>query len=146
MYNYSSELAGQTQLVIRAFKGKDLDEVKKGVEKAFAKLEEEGISEKDLNRIKAGQETSFYRSLSSVLGKGTNLASYNTYTGNPGFVTKDIQRTLGVTTGDVMRVYNTYIKDKNFIATSFVPKNSAELALENSTLADVVEEQIVIGA
>ena len=146
MYNYSSELAGQTQLVIRAFKGKDLDEVKKGVEKAFAKFEEEGISEKDLNRIKAGQETRFYRSLSSVLGKGTNLASYNTYTGNPGFVTKDIQRTLGVTTGDVMRVYNTYIKDKNFIATSFVPKNSAELALENSTLADVVEEQIVIGA
>ena len=146
MYNYSSELAGQTQLVIRAFKGKDLDEVKKGVEKAFAKFEEEGISEKDLNRIKAGQETRFYRSLSSVLGKGTNLASYNTYKGNPGFVTKDIQRTLGVTTGDVMRVYNTYIKDKNFIATSFVPKNSAELALENSTLADVVEEQIVIGA
>lgn len=146
MYNYSSELAGQTQLVIRAFKGKDLDEVKKGVEKAFAKFEEEGISEKDLNRIKAGQETRFYRSLSSVLGKGTNLASYNTYTGNPGFVTKDIQRTLGVTTGDIMRVYNTYIKDKNFIATSFVPKNSAELALENSTLADVVEEQIVIGA
>ena len=146
MYNYSSELAGQTQLVIRAFKGKDLDEVKKGVEKAFAKFEEEGISEKDLNRIKAGQETRFYRSLSSVLGKGTNLASYNTYTGNPGFVTKDIQRTLGVTTDDVMRVYNTYIKDKNFIATSFVPKNSAELALENSTLADVVEEQIVIGA
>ena len=146
MYNYSSELAGQTQLVIRAFKGKDLDEVKKGVEKAFAKFEEEGISEKDLNRIKAGQETRFYRSLSSVLGKGTNLASYNTYTGNPGFVTKDIQRTLGVTTDDVMRVYDTYIKDKNFIATSFVPKNSAELALENSTLADVVEEQIVIGA
>lgn len=146
MYNYSSELAGQTQLVIRAFKGKDLDEVKKGVEKAFAKFEKEGISEKDLNRIKAGQETRFYRSLSSVLGKGTNLASYNTYTGNPGFVTKDIQRTLGVTTDDVMRVYNTYIKDKNFIATSFVPKNSAELALENSTLADVVEEQIVIGA
>jgi len=146
MYNYSSELAGQTQLVIRAFKGKDLDEVKKGVEKAFAKFEEEGISEKDLNRIKAGQETRFYRSLSSVLGKGTNLASYNTYTGNPGFVTKDIQRTLGVTTDDVMRVYNTYIKDKNFIATSFVPKNSAELALENSTLANVVEEQIVIGA
>ncbi|MFC4268254.1 M16 family metallopeptidase [Polaribacter marinivivus] len=146
MYNYSSELAGQMQLVIRAFKGKDLDEVKKGVEKAFAKFEEEGISEKDLNRIKAGQETRFYRSLSSVLGKGTNLASYNTYTGNPGFVTKDIQRTLGVTTDDVMRVYNTYIKDKNFIATSFVPKNSAELALENSTLADVVEEQIVIGA
>ncbi|QNM84406.1 insulinase family protein [Polaribacter pectinis] len=146
MFNYISEVAGQTQLSVRAFNDKNLDEVKTGIEKGFAKFEEERISEKDLNRIKAGQETDFYRSLSNVLGKGTNLASYNTYTGNPGFVTEDIKRTLAVTTDDVMRVYNTYIKNKNYIATSFVPKNSAELALKGSVLAEVVEEQIVQGA
>ncbi|MGC6284468.1 MAG: M16 family metallopeptidase [Polaribacter sp.] len=146
MYNYTSELAGQTQLVVRAFRGKNLNEIKDGIEKAFAKFEEEGISEKDLNRIKAGQETRFYRSLSSVLGKGTNLASYNTYTGNPGFVTEDINRTLNVTTEDVMRVYETYIKGKNFISTSFVPRGMKELAISGATLAEVVEEKIVIGA
>jgi zinc protease len=146
MYNYTSEIAGQTQLVIRAFNGNNLDEVKNGVEKAFSKFEAEGISEKDLNRIKAGQETQFYSSLSSVLGKGTGLASYNTYTGNPGFVTEDIKNTLNVTTDDVMNVYQKYIKNKNYIATSFVPKSSADLALKNSVLANVVEEQIVIGA
>lgn len=43
-----------------------------------------------------------------------------------------------------MRVYNTYIKDKNYIATSFVPKNSAELALKGSTLANVVEEKLLM--
>lgn len=146
MGSYISELAGQTQLSVRAFNGKKLDDVKAGVEKAFARFEEEGISEKDLNRIKAGQETAFYNSLSSVLGKGTSLASYNTYTGNPGFVTEDIKNTLNVTTEDVMRVYNKYIKNKNYIATSFVPKNSIDLALTGATLADVVEEKIVIGA
>ena len=146
MYNYTSELAGQTQLVVRAFRGKNLNEIKDGIEKAFAKFEEEGISEKDLNRIKAGQETRFYRSLSSVLGKGTNLASYNTYTGNPGFVTEDINRTLNVTTADVMRVYETYIKGKNFISTSFVPRGMKDLAIAGATLAEVVEEKIVIGA
>ena len=146
MYNYGSELAGQTQLVIRAFNGIHLDEIKEGIDKAFKKFEAEGISEKDLNRIKAGQETQFYNSLSSVLGKGTSLASYNTYTGNPGFVTQDINSTLNVSTADVMRVYKTYIKDKNFIATSFVPKNEAKLALSNSELAAIVEEKIVIGA
>ena len=146
MYNYTSELAGQTQLIVRAFNGVKLDEVKEGIEKAFAKFEEEGISEKDLNRIKAGQETRFYGSLSSVLGKGTGLASYNTYTGNPGFVTEDINSTLAVTAKDVMKVYKKYIKGQNFIATSFVPRNQANLALTGSDLADVVEEKIVIGA
>ena len=53
---------------------------------------------------------------------------------------------MAVTTEDVMRVYNQYIKNKNYVATSFVPKNSAKLALEGAVLADVVEEQIVIGA
>ncbi len=146
MYNYASEIAGQTQLIIRAFNGQNLDEVKEGVAKAFAKFEEEGIPEKDLKRIKAGQETRFYASLSSVLGKGTGLASYNTYTGNPGFVSEDIKNTLAVTTADVMRVYEKYIKNKNYIATSFVPKNQADLELTGSELADVVEEKIVIGA
>jgi len=146
MGSYISELAGQTQLSVRAFDGVKLDLVKAGIEKAFAKFEAEGISDKDLNRIKASQETNFYSSLSSVLGKGTRLASYNTYTGNPGFVTQDINNTLAVTKEDVLNVYKKYIKNKNYIATSFVPKNKADLALSNAVLADVVEEKIVIGA
>ncbi len=146
MYNSNSELAGEVQIYVRAFKGKKLNAIKAGIEKGFLNFEAKGISEKDLNRIKAGQETKFYGSLSSVIGKGTNLASYNTYLGNPGFVTEDIKRTLAVTTSDVIRVYNTYIKDKNYIATSFVPKNSVNLALKGAVLANVVEEKIVNGA
>ena len=146
MYNSNSELAGEVQIYVRAFNGKKLDAVKAGIEKGFSNFEAKGISEKDLNRIKAGQETQFYSSLSSVIGKGTNLASYNTYLGDPGYVTEDIKRTLAVTAADVIRVYNTYIKDKNYIATSFVPKNSADLALKGALLANVVEEKIVNGA
>ena len=146
MYSRNSELAGEIQVSVRAFNEGHLMEIKAGIEKAFLKFENEGISVKDLNRIKAGQETSFYRSLSSVLGKGNNLASYNTYLGNPGFATEDIKRTLAVTPADVQRVYEKYIKNKNYIATSFVPKNSAELALTGSKLAEIIEEKIITGA
>ena len=104
MYNRSSELAGQTQLGVRGFANVDLNEINNGIKKAFEKFEEEGISDKDLNRIKAGLETRFYNSLSSVLGKGTNLASFNTYAGDPGFINKEINSTLSVTKDDVMRV------------------------------------------
>lgn len=146
MFTQASEVAGQIQLIVRAFNNTKLDEVKKGIDQAFADFETNGIPQKDLDRIKAGLETSFYRSLSSVLGKGTRLASYNTYTGDPGFVTQDIKNTLAVTREDVMNVYNKYIKGKNYIATSFVPRNGKELALVNSVEAEVVEEKIVIGA
>ena len=146
MGSYTSEVAGQMQLSVRAFNNTKLDDVKNGIESAFTEFEKNGIPQKDLDRIKAGQETGFYSSLSSVLGKGTRLASYNTYTGDPGFVTKDIKRTLAVTSKDVMNVFNKYIKGKNYIATSFVPRNGKELALTGATEAIIKEEKIVIGA
>jgi zinc protease len=146
MYNRTSELAGQMHLSIRAFADKDLDDVAKAIEETFTRFEKEGIAEKDLKRIKAGQETQFYNSLSSVLGKGVQLAQYNIFAGNPGFIEKDIQNILAVTPADVMRVYNKYIKNKHYVATSFVPKGKQSLALEGSLKADVVEEAIVQGA
>jgi zinc protease len=146
MGTYTSELAGQIQLGVRGFNNVDLNKINDGIQIAFKQFEKNGIPEKDLNRIKAGQETQFYNSLSSVIGKGTNLASYNTYAGDPGFINKEIGQTLAITKEDVMRVYNTYIKGKNFIATSFVPKGMVKLALKGSTKAIIKEEKIVQGA
>ncbi|MDX1754184.1 MAG: insulinase family protein, partial [Salinimicrobium sediminis] len=146
MYNYTSELAGQLMMEIQAYDGKDLDSVHAAVEKTFKKFEAEGISEKDLKRIKAGQETAFYNSLSSVLGKGFQLAQYEIFANDPNMINKEIDFILAVTPEDVMRVYKKYVQDKPFVVTSFVPKGQAELALENSELAEVEEEQIVMGA
>ena len=146
MGSYASELAGQVQLKVNAFAGRDLDEVYAGIEQAFALFEQEGIAAEDLQRIKAGQEIEFYDGLSSVLGKGFQLAQYQVYTGDAGYVSEDIERLLAVTAADVQRVYREYLKDKPFVAASFVPKGQAELALADSTVAQVAEEQIVSGA
>lgn len=146
MFDGGSEVAGDTQLSVRAYEGKDLDDVLAAVNEAFARFEKNGISEKDLNRIKAGQETQFYGSLSNVLGKGAQLTQYSIFAGDPGFAEKDINNILAVTPADVMRVYEKYIKGKNYVATSFVPKGKVGLALDGSVLAEVVEEKIVQGA
>jgi zinc protease len=146
MYIYDSEIAGQIQLSVEAFDGKDLDEVAAGIDEAFAMFERDGISDADLGRIKAGQETAFYNSLSSVLGKGVQLTQSSMFAGDPGFVSKDIANILAVTPADVRRVYEKYIKGKNYVATSFVPKGKVVVALDGSTKADVVEEKIVQGA
>tara|TARA_R110000744_G_scaffold309990_1_gene417774 strand:- start:52 stop:2847 length:2796 start_codon:yes stop_codon:yes gene_type:complete len=146
MFQYNSEIAGQFMLQTTAFSSIDLDKVEAAVFKALSDFETNGISIKDLDRIKAGQETDFYNSLSSVLGKGAQLTQYEIFAGDPAFINQDVKNILAVTPEDVMRVYNTYIKGKHFVATSFVPKNQVSLALQNSTLADVVEEKIVEGA
>ncbi len=145
-YNYNAEISGEIHLRIRAYEDKNLDEVLDGVLAAFEKFEEEGISEEDLSRIKAGQETSFYNGLSSVLGKGFQLAQYQIFTGEPSYINEDVQKILQVQAEDVKRVYDKYIKDKYYVATSFVPKGHAAKVLEGSTLAEVVEEKIIAGA
>jgi zinc protease len=145
MYQYNSEIAGQYMLTVRAFENTDLNLVLGGIEEGFAKFEKEGISQQDLDRIKAKQETDFYFNLSSALGKGFQLAQYVIYTDSPSFINQDIINIQAVTTEDVMRVYQKYIKGKSFVASSVVPKSQANLVLKNSTLADIVEEKIIPG-
>jgi len=143
MRNGNSEIAGEISLISRAYPGTELNEVEAAVTEAFAKFEEERFTNDDLNRIKAGIETNFYNGLSSVLGKAFQLAQYNIFAGDPGYINEDIQKTLAVTKEDVIRVYEQYVKEQPFVATSFVPQGQAGLTLENSVKADVEEEQIV---
>lgn len=142
---YNSEIAGQYMLSVTAFEKTNLNDVMNGVNEAFKNFEAEGISQQDLNRIKAGQETAFYTNLSSVLGKGFQLAQYEIFAGTPDYINQDVKNILAVTTEDVLRVYQKYIKGKHFVATSFVPKGEANLILEGSSLAEVVEEKIIEG-
>jgi zinc protease len=146
MFNSSQEVAGRVTLSIRAFAGTDLDEVRTSVGRAFERFETEGIPPEELERVKAGTETAFYRGLSSALGKAFQIAQYAIFAGTPDFVQEDLQRTLAVTAEDVLRVYGTYVNDKPFVATSFVPRGQPELVLEGSERADVVVEPIVQGA
>ena len=146
MFNGDSELAGDMQLSVRAFPGKDLDVVSAAVDEALSMFERDGISATDLGRIKAGQERQFYNSLSNVLGKGAQLAQGNIFANDPAIAQKEIARILAVRPADVKRVYAKYLKGKNYVATSFVPKGKVDLALEASKKAEVVEEKIVQGA
>ncbi|MFH6970839.1 M16 family metallopeptidase [Flavobacterium petrolei] len=145
VFQYNSEIAGQYMLSVTAFEKTNLNDVMNGVKEAFKNFEAEGISQSDLNRIKAGQETAFYTNLSSVLGKGFQLAQYEIFAGTPDYINQDVKNILAVTTEDVMRVYQKYIKGKHFVATSFVPKGEANLILNGSIVAAVVEEKIIEG-
>ena len=80
------------------------------------------------------------------MGKAIALGQYNALAGEPERINSDVHQLQAVTTDDVVRVYNTYIKDRPHIATSIVPKGELKLALTGSEQAKVVEEAIVQGA
>lgn len=141
-YNNSQEIAGDFRINVTANSGKNLNEVEEAIFEAFEKFEVESITDADVERLKASEETNFYNGISSVLGKSFQLAQYNVFAGDPGFITEDIENIKAVTKEDVIRVYNTYIKDKPFVLTSFVPKGQLELAAKESVMAAVVEEVI----
>ena len=141
-YNNAGELTGEFTISIRANEGKTLKEIEDAVNEAFARFEKEGITEKDIERVKASSEKNFYSGIESVLGKSFQLAAYNTFLNDPGYVEKDIENIKAVTLNDVVMVYNKYIKDKPHVVTSFVPKGKPEQIAENSVPAGVKEENI----
>ena len=138
----SGEIAGSFGFRVRTFPGKSLSEVEQALNEAMARFEEKSFSEADLDRLKAKTEMNFYESIPSIFTKAFQLASYNEFAGDPGYIGQDLQKYLDVTKEDIIRVYNTYIKDKNFVLTSFVPKGQVELVADNSTKFEVVEEDI----
>lgn len=142
-YNSSNELAGTFNIRVRGNESSDLDSVKAAVMDALASFEQNGVDQRDLDRIKAGLETDFYNGISSVLGKAFQLAQYNEFAGTPDFVTTDINNIKAVTREDVMQVYEKYIKNQPYVQTSFVPKGKLELAVSGGVPADIEEEQIV---
>ncbi|NQY65117.1 MAG: insulinase family protein [Alteromonadaceae bacterium] len=140
------ELAGTFSIRVRAFDGKDLDEVKQSIDKAFAKFDATGITDKQLARVLTGKETEFFNDLTGVFNKASSLAIYNEFYGDPNMVTSEINKYRAVTKADIIRVFREYVLHKNYIATSFVPKGKLVLAMSDAVKANIVEEKIIQGA
>ncbi len=141
-YTDSRELAGSFTISIRANEGHTLKEVENGIFTAFKLFEKEGITQKDIDKVKASLERQFYNSINSVFYQSLQLAYYNTFTNNPGFIETDIENIKAVTMDDVLRVYNKYIKDKPYVMTSFVPKGRLDMVADSSISANIKEENI----
>ena len=142
VYNNPMELAGKFNIIVRAFEGVDLDSVQDAINEAFRQFEVNGFTDQDLQRIKNLRETSFYNGISSLLGKSFQLVQANVFGGDPSRMMEDVRMLNAVTRDDIMRVYKTYLKGRNSLATSFVPKGRPELALSGSGVASIVEEKI----
>jgi zinc protease len=144
--NGSQELAGSFMISVTANPDVNLTDVEKAVFEGFEKFEKDGFTDEDLIRIKAGYETRFYNSFASVQGKAFQFAEYTMNTGDPEYYKKDLAAIQSVTIADVKSAYNKYIKGKNFVETSMVPKGQLNLIVEGSKNSGIIEEDVMKAA
>jgi len=113
--------------------GTTLTDIETTIRSSFEEFETRGVEPDDLERVKAGIISSMVFGLESVSGKGSQLAFYETFTGNPNYIQDDLARYEAVTLGDVIRVYETYIKNKPAVIMSIVPDGQPDAITAEDT-------------
>lgn len=131
-FHPASELAGEFTMFVLPFPGQTLSSFEAEMRQILADFAKEGVSEDDIIKFKANQESSIINGLASVSGKVSQLASYETFRGNPNGITEELERYLSLTREDVMRAFNKYIKDKPGVILSVLPdENTAPARPDN---------------
>ncbi len=131
-----SELAGEFSFQIIPMPGKTLGDMEKLFRASLDSFEQRGVTDEDIAKFKGGFESQLINGLQSVSGKVSQLAAFQTFTGNPNKIGDLLKMYTAVTKEDVMRVYNTYIKGKGAAIVSVVPKGQEQIiaAADNYTI------------
>lgn len=122
-----SELAGEFMFQLVPGPGKTLAQMDSLFRNALDSFEARGVTDDDVAKFKGGIESQLINGLQSVAGKVSQLAAFQTFTGNPNKVADLIKMYQSVTKEDVMRVYNQYIKGKYAVHLSVLPKGQEAL-------------------
>lgn len=136
-FQFSSENVGRFQLAAIPRPEHSLTKIEETLDEVIRKFIDEGPTADELQRAKAGLELDFLRGLESNLGKAEQLLDGAVFHGDPGYFSKDYQKTLSVTAADVKRVAAQYLSG-NRIVLSVVPqgkRDQASKATESETVS-----------
>lgn len=117
-----SELAGEFFFSFVPLPGKSLAQMDSLYRNALDSFEKRGVTDDDIAKFKGGIEAQQINGLQSVAGKVSQLAAFQTFSGNPNKIADLIAMYTAVTKEDVMRVYNQYIKGKHAVFVSVLTK------------------------
>jgi zinc protease len=126
-FSQLSELAGEFAFQLVPSPGKSLAALDSLYRNALDSFEARGVTDEDISKFKGGIESQLINGLQSVSGKISQLASFQTFTGNPNKIADLIKMYESVTKEDVLRVYNEYIKSKHAVYLSVLPKGQEKM-------------------
>ncbi|MFC0254637.1 M16 family metallopeptidase [Massilia consociata] len=99
---------------VTARSGHSARELEAAIDAELAQLRELGPSEREVERARNSLETALLSSIEKLGGDGLadQLNHYNQYTGDPGYLAKDLERLRRVTPADVQRAVRTYLRQQ----------------------------------
>jgi zinc protease len=131
----SRELGSFFQMVATAAPGRTLAEVDRAIMKELGVFLDRGPTPGELERCLAQAEAHFLFRLQTVGGfggKSDQLNAYNTFLGDPGYFTKDLERYRAATPDTLRAAAIAHLKPANRVVLSVVPRGRVALALPGS--------------
>lgn len=125
-YNSTTELSGEFTFSVTPFPGQKLADIEKAIREALKEFEQRGATDDEIAKFRNQQESQAIYSLESVSRKVSQLAAFQTFTGNANYIGQELKRYASVTKEDVMRVYNQYIKGKHAVIVSVLTKGQED--------------------
>lgn len=125
----SARLDGFFRIEVTPRVGQNPSQVMGIVDEEVNRLMRDGIETRELARAQNTFRVRFLDDLASVLGKASQLSSYNYLVGTPDYVQEDAGRYNRVMTADVQRVAKSYLDLPKVILT-VVPQGKADLMVK----------------
>lgn len=136
-FNYSSELAGEFFFQFYMYPSFATDEVidpEDLLKKMFEVFERKGVSDDDIARSIGSIESQLISQMQSVFNKAQLLSQWHYEQPNKSMnLDQELARYKKVTKADVMRVYNTYLKNKYAAIVNVFPKQGNAASQKEET-------------
>ncbi|MEP6678118.1 MAG: pitrilysin family protein [Betaproteobacteria bacterium] len=105
----SSALTSTFQVQAIARPGHTPAELEAAIDAELARLAADGPTQAEVDRARSVYEHDLFRGLERVGGRANRLNFYNQYTGDPGYLAKDLERYRKITPADVKRAVAQYL-------------------------------------
>jgi zinc protease len=101
------------EIYVTANKGKSTDSIENAVYKVLDNIQKDGITDKELEKIKNQKLMEFYSSIETINGKANSLGTYELFFGDYKKMFTAPEEYANVTKEDVKRVASQYFKKSN---------------------------------
>ncbi|MDF2184502.1 pitrilysin family protein [Grimontia hollisae] len=145
-YQDCAELACNFQLYVLGNQGQSLKALREDVMKVLDSLKVRGIKEDDLAQVKGSAEASAVFGLQSVQGKVSQLASNETFYGDPDRLGSWLAELDAVTTQDVEAAFKRFIWHQPSVNVSVVPVGNTALEAAPQNFTAVRVKQVAGGS
>jgi zinc protease len=126
--NISLSLGGYFQIVATARERHTVAELRREVEAVLEEMRKDGPTEAEVVRAKRNIVGGLVRSVERVAGKADQLNAYFMYTGDPGFLAKDLARYQAVTRDQVLEAARTELPPDRVLVLDVEPPAPAPQA------------------